>query len=156
MQKKLLKDVNGVEMRTGDIVEITGGYYKHDNGLYFVRHSPGDVSWRGSDYSLRRICKNGKLSKAINNINFWPIFVSTNSEYERMKAKEHNEKYAKIEIRKGIEKTYIIEHLQIEVDDYKKSLEMLESMYSSEYPESKRVASRIDFLEDVIARLKTE
>ena len=40
-------DKNGVEIKTGDIVEISGAYFKNDNGLYFVTHSPGDPTWSG-------------------------------------------------------------------------------------------------------------
>ena len=50
-------DKNGVEIKTGDIVEISGAYFKNDNGLYFVTHSPGDPTWSGRDYSLKRISK---------------------------------------------------------------------------------------------------
>lgn len=31
-------DKNGHEIKTGDIVEITGAYFKNDNGLYFVEY----------------------------------------------------------------------------------------------------------------------
>ena len=47
----MMLDKNGVEIRTGCIVEITGAYFKNDNGLWFVEHSPGDPSWCGSDRS---------------------------------------------------------------------------------------------------------
>ena len=55
-----MQDKNGIEMKTGDIVEITGAYFKNDNGLYFIDCSPGDPNWCGSDYSLKRISKSGK------------------------------------------------------------------------------------------------
>ena len=42
-------DKNGVEIRTGCIVEITGAFFKNDNGLYFVDRSPGDPSWCGQE-----------------------------------------------------------------------------------------------------------
>ena len=35
-------DKNGIEIKTGDVVEITGAYFKNDNGLYFVERSAGD------------------------------------------------------------------------------------------------------------------
>ena len=68
-----MQDKNGIEMKTGDIVEITGAYFKNDNGLYFIDCSPGDPNWCGSDYSLKRISKSGKISKAKKNLCFWPI-----------------------------------------------------------------------------------
>lgn len=53
-------DKNGVEIKTGDIVEISGAYFKNDNGLYFVTHSPGDPTWSGrrlqpeADFQIRQ------------------------------------------------------------------------------------------------------
>ena len=29
-------DKNGVEIRTGHIVKVTGAFFKNDNGLYYV------------------------------------------------------------------------------------------------------------------------
>lgn len=40
-------DKNGVEMKTGDIVRVSGAYFKNDNGLWFIERSPGDPSWCG-------------------------------------------------------------------------------------------------------------
>lgn len=57
-------DKNGIEIKTGMIVEIAGAFFKNDNGLYFVQASPGDPSWCGSDHSLKRISKSGKISTA--------------------------------------------------------------------------------------------
>lgn len=42
-------DNNGVELRAGCVVEITGAYFKNDNGFWFVEKAPGDPSWIGSE-----------------------------------------------------------------------------------------------------------
>ena len=55
-----MQDKNGIEIKTGDIVKISGAYFKNDNGLYFVTASPGDPSWCGSSHSLKRISKAGR------------------------------------------------------------------------------------------------
>ena len=47
-------DKNGVEILTGMVVEITGAYFKNDNGFWFVDNSPGDPSWFGSDQCLQK------------------------------------------------------------------------------------------------------
>lgn len=52
-------DKNGVEIRTGHIVKVTGAFFKNDNGLYYVEHSPGDPSWSGQDHCLKKVCKDG-------------------------------------------------------------------------------------------------
>ena len=59
-----MKDKNGIEIKTGMIVKISGAYFKNDNGLYYVDNSPGDPSWSGRDYSLHKISKAGKISTA--------------------------------------------------------------------------------------------
>ena len=56
-----MTDKNGKEIVTGDIVRITGAYFKTDNSLYFVERSPGDLNWNGDIYSLRKIGKKGKV-----------------------------------------------------------------------------------------------
>lgn len=92
-------DKNGVEMRTGDVVEITGAYFKNDNGLYFIDNSPGDPSWSGSDYSLKKISKTGKISRAKHNICFWPISIYINDSVKASEAREWNRNNAQIEVK---------------------------------------------------------
>ena len=67
-----MTDKNGVEMKTGDLVVITGGYFKADNGYFVVRHSPGDEHWCGRDHGLTRCSKKGKLSTGKYRTAFWP------------------------------------------------------------------------------------
>ena len=71
-------DKNGIEIKTGDVVRITGAYFKTDNALYFVEHSDGDLDWCGKDHCLLKIKRNGELSKAKNAVCFWPIMVTVN------------------------------------------------------------------------------
>lgn len=122
MQKKLLKDVNGVEMRTGDIVEITGGFFKRDNGFYFIERTPGDINWNGKDYLLKRICRNGSISKARDNIAFWPLSVMINDRFKKMEAKEHNEKHAKIEVIQNFNKKHVIDYFLDENERFKQRI----------------------------------
>lgn len=91
-------DKNGIELKKGDKVMITGAYFKNDNGLWRIEHAPGDPDWFGKDYSLRRLNKNGTDSKDKNNISFWPLCVFTNSWKQRIEAKAHNAEHAQIEV----------------------------------------------------------
>lgn len=93
-----MKDKNGIEIKTGMIVKISGAYFKNDNGLYYVDNSPGDPSWSGHDYSLHKISKTGKLSTAKRSICFWPISVFVNDPRKYAEAKEWNAKNAEIEV----------------------------------------------------------
>ena len=94
-----MTDKNNRTMKTGDVVEITGAYFKNDNGLYFVEHTPGDSNWSGRDHCLRRIKRNGELSTAKDNICFWPISAYVNSRDKRAAANEWNREHAEIEIK---------------------------------------------------------
>lgn len=94
-----MNDKNNRTMKTGDVVEITGAYFKNDNGLYFVEHTPGDPNWSGRDHCLRRIKRNGELSTAKDNICFWPISAFVNSRDKRAAANQWNQEHAEIEIK---------------------------------------------------------
>ena len=94
----LMKDKNGVEIKKGDVVVISGAYFKNDNGMWVVDHAPGDPGWYGSDYCLKKLNKNGSRSQAKHNICFWPIMISVNSYEKRWAAEAHNKKYAQIEV----------------------------------------------------------
>lgn len=95
-----MTDKNNRTMKTGDVVEITGAYFKNDNGLYFVEHTPGDPNWSGRDHCLRRIKRNGELSTAKDNICFWPISAYVNSRDKRAAANQWNREHAEIEIKR--------------------------------------------------------
>ena len=94
-----MTDKNNRPMKTGDVVEITGAYFKNDNGLYFVEHTPGDPNWSGRDHCLRRIKRNGELSTAKDNLCFWPISAFVNSRDKRAAANQWNQEHAEIEIK---------------------------------------------------------
>lgn len=96
-----MKDKNGVEIKTGMIVEISGAYFKSDNGLYYVEHSPGDPGWCGKDHCLKKISKAGKISKAKYNICFWPIMVTVSGP-KYYEAKRWNAENATIEVKPAL------------------------------------------------------
>ena len=85
-------------MKTGDVVEITGAYFKNDNGLFRVEHSPRDADWQGNDYSLIKLNKNGTESKSKYNICSWPLVVYVSGYKKRQAAKKHNAEHAKIRV----------------------------------------------------------
>lgn len=94
----VLKDKNGIEIRTGQIVKIEGSYFKSSNGNFKVIYSPGDSTWSGNDYCICKVNKNGSMSKSKDRTQFWPLMVTVSSREKRALAGEHNEKYATIEI----------------------------------------------------------
>lgn len=94
-----MMDKNGIEMKTGDIVEITGAFFKNYNGLYFIENSPGDPFWSGKDHCLKRITKAGKISKSKNNTCFWPIGIFVSDRAKRAQAIRWNKEHATIEVK---------------------------------------------------------
>lgn len=93
-----MKDRNGREIHTGDIVKITNAYFKQDNGTYLVIHSAGDAGWAGNGHSLTRIKQNGVLSTTKYRFGFWPLQTFIDSVNMREKADSWNKEHATIEI----------------------------------------------------------
>ena len=110
-------DKNGVELRTGQIVKITGAYFKNDNGLYFVTHSPGDPGWCGSNYSLTKISKAGKISKAKYNLCFWPIVSVVSDRWKAAEANAWNKEHAQIEVKTIKNMTEVAAYFQAKADE---------------------------------------
>ena len=113
-----MTDKNGIEIKTGAIVEITGAYFKNDNGLYYVANSPGDPNWCGADHSLHKISRAGKISKAKNNICFWPIFLTVNDRFKRAEAKRWNEENATIEVKTIPNMAEVVAHFIAEAEQF--------------------------------------
>ena len=111
-----MKDKNGREMKTGDIVRISGGFFKNSNGYYYIDRAPGDVSWCGNDYSLQRIRKNGTISTAKYSLEFWPLVTFCSDPYKRAAANEHNKTNATIEVIDTIDRNDIIRHFEEEAE----------------------------------------
>lgn len=103
-------DRNGVEIVTGMTVRITDAFFKNDNGLFLVAHSPGDPSWAGSDYSLHKIGRDGRMSTAKYNIAFWPLSACVSDRFKRLEANAWNRDHAQIEVVKIKNTGHLKEH----------------------------------------------
>lgn len=147
-------DKNGIEMKTGDIVRISGAYFKNDNGTYFVEHSPEDPTWTGKGHCLKKICRNGKLSTTKYNICFWPLASFVNSAEKRAAAKEHNAEHAEIEIITTIGRDHVKEHFEEMIADYQKMAEWEMWNFGEESERYKETCSRIEFMQKVVNRIK--
>lgn len=128
-------DKNGVEIKTGQIVEITGAYFKNDNGLYFVTRSPGDPGWCGSDYSLTKISKTGKISKAKYNLCFWPISVFVSDHFKAAEARTWNKEHAQIEIKSVKSMTEVVAYFQTKADELDDAIRYLSMNFGADHPE---------------------
>lgn len=110
-----MQDKNGIEMKTGMVVEIKNAFFKNDNGKYVIEHTPGDPTWCGKDYSLRRIKRNGELAKT-NPICFWPICTFVSDKFKNIEAKAWNTENATIEVLDFANMSPIADHFNEEAD----------------------------------------
>ena len=150
-----MKDINNVEIKLGDIVEIKGSCVKRDNGLYMVKHVPGQPNWSGSDVSLEKILKSGKMSKASYSVNSFPLVCYINDRQKSREIKEYNAKNATIEVRTDINNTYVLENLKEELESYKVQAERIK-MYNGEGKLYNEYLEIIEFYKNTIEKAETE
>ena len=128
-------DRNGVEIKTGDIVKVEGGFFKKDNGLFVVKNVPGDPSWSGSDISLTKISNGGKISKAKHRTAFFPIFVTVSDYFKRCEAKAWNEEHATIEVVQIKNMNEVKEHFENKITEAEKRIEWTKFNFGEKHPE---------------------
>ena len=144
-------DSVGREIKTGDVVEIKGAYFANENGLWFVERSPGDPSWLGDDYSLRKLCKNGKLSVGSKKITFWPLKIYTNCYEKRVLGNAWNDEHATISVVDGMDRRWIREHFETEANEMDRDLAWCDRNFGLESEDAQRVIRRQKFLRSVAA-----
>lgn len=147
-------DKNGIEIKTGDVVRITGAYFKTDNALYFVEHSDGDPDRCGKDHCLLKIKRNGELSKAKNAVCFWQIMVTVNGYEKYTTAKLWNKEHAQIEIVEGIDKTHIAEYFRDRAQQCDKWIERYTWDFGADSNSVKEQEQYKGFYNSVVARLE--
>lgn len=115
-------DKNGVELKAGMVVEITGAYFKNDNGFWFVENAPGDPSWYGSDCCLKKISKAGKISVAKHNICFWPISVFVSDRCKAAEADRWNKANAQIEVKAIKNMAEVVAHFEAKAEGLRETI----------------------------------
>lgn len=147
-------DKNGVEMKTGDIVAVSGAYFKNDNGLYFIERSPGDPSWCGESYSLKKLKRNGQPSTAKHNLCSWPIGIFTNSWEIRNLARAWNAEHAEIEVIPEMSGKAVAEHFEGMARELDKYIERETWDWGADHPDVLRNKKARNFYLSVAERLK--
>lgn len=149
-------DKNGTEIITGAIVEITGAYFKNDNGLYFVTSSPGDPSWCGSDHSLKRISKAGKISTAKYSHCFWPIGIFVSDRVKAAQARAWNKDHAEIEVKSVKDLSEVIAYFQERAESTRSYLKREVWDFGEESEVVKKDRAILAHYEAVVGRLSGE
>lgn len=148
-----MTDKNGVEICTGDVVRISGSYFKNANGLYFVRRSPGDAGWSGDSYGLTKISKAGKISKVRGNIGSWPLSTYVSSLAERAKAYAWNTEHAEIEVVQIANRAEIKAYFANEAERVKKYLQETIYDFGADSEDAKHEQAMIDHYDAIAASI---
>lgn len=146
-------DKNGTEITTGAIVEITGAYFKNDNGLYFVQASPGDTFWSGSDHGLKRISKAGKISTAKYSHCFWPIGIFISNRVKAAEARTWNKDHAQIEVKAVKDQSEVIAYFQEKADNLRAYIQREVWDWGEDAECVKRDRAMLENYEAVVGRL---
>ena len=148
-------DKNGIRINAGDIVQISGAYFKNDNGFYYVEQDGTNPGYLMDDtqVTLKKICRNGKISTAKNSICFFPIGVFVSDPKKRAAANEWNKKHATIEIVKGIDNSQVIEFFRKEAKKHREQ-EDYYNMRGYEWEHwGQKYAETAAWMESVVDRL---
>lgn len=149
-----MNDQNNVRIKTGDVVEITGAYFKNDNGLYFVQYAPGDPGWLGNYCSLRRVRKSGEISAAKYSLCSWPISTYVNDREKRAAADCWNLEHAKIEVKPIANRAHIAAHFAQEADSMSGQISYQEFNFGPDDPCVVELRTRQNFLYDLAASIQ--
>lgn len=142
-----------IELKTGDIVKIENAYFKSDNGLYFVTNCPGDVNWLGDNYYLKKICKNGKLSKAKYSTCFWPLCSYVNDRKKAAEANTWNKENATIAKIDNVNTAFIIEYFEGKVEEFKEKYNHNAMYYGEEYKHTIIAKNTLAHYQNIIKRM---
>lgn len=149
-----MTDKNGIEIKTGAIVEITGAYFKTDNGYYLVTASPGDPNWCGSDHSLTKISKAGKLSTAKYRHGFWPIGVFVSDHSKAAEARRWNEEHAQVEVVSVKDMAQVVAYFREKIEELQRDLHRVRWDFGEESELAQKDRAMIAHYEAVIAAIE--
>lgn len=144
------------QMKTGDIVRITGAYFKNDNGLYVVTRSPGDPSWSGDYYSLTKVGVSGKLSTAKYNLGSWPIMVMVSGGAKAAEAKAWNAAHAEIHPAAVKDMSGVIDYFRAQAEECREMVEHYSPYWGAGSIDIANYRSAQEFYEAVVSDLTGE
>lgn len=144
-------DCNNREIKIGDVVRVSGGYFKSSNGLFFVSD---DYFGQGGSVWLHRIKKNGEpCVNSATSTESWPLSSYCSDARKNRAARAHNAENAKIEIVDGVNTWHIAENFRKRAQEYRERAERARQNGWGEDEVSKSVQSAERF-ESAVARLE--
>lgn len=114
-----MQDKNGREIRTGDIVRVSGAYFKTSNGTFYVSNlDTGRTLW------LHRIKKNGEICMdTASSTQSWPLSSYCSDRRKNALAKEHNKEHAEIEVVDDVNTWHVAEHFRKQAQERQEAAE---------------------------------
>lgn len=113
------------EFKIGDIVEVSGGYFKVSNGLFIIEKirphfvenmRTGERVFDHNLYYLQGICKNGKIR---NRAEYFPLCNTISDYFRSMEAKNWNKKNARMSLATVKDMSYLIDHYKNKLEESK-------------------------------------
>lgn len=151
-------DKNGIRIQAGDIVRISGAYFKTDNAYYFVEQdgtNPGYVA-DDTEVTLKKICRNGKISTAKYSLAFFPLKSFTSDRTKNAAAEEWNKEHATIEIVHTVNNEQVIEWFEQQAKE-RREQEHYYSMRGYDWERwVKQYAEAAAWYESVVERMKSK
>lgn len=144
-------DCTGAQISTGDFCEISGAYFKTDNGLYLVTASEGDPITTGRGLTLHKCGKSGKLRTSGGTVAFWPLSSYCSDPRKNAAARAHNKENAQIK-RVTLPTWYAAEHFRNEAQEAAERVERYTRNGWNERDIEQATASR-DFYAGIADRL---
>lgn len=142
--------------KTGDIVEISGAFFKCDNGLFLVNKSYENPHYdcEKGEYAFLKISKNGKISKK--SCTLFPLRAFVNDAKKRVAANAWNKENVKIKLASVSDMSEVIAHFQEEEDNAAARAKNIAWDWGEDAPVVKMEKDAAEFYQGVVARLKSE
>lgn len=125
---------------TGDICEITGAYFKNDNGLWLVTASEGDPTTIGSGLTLHKLGKSGKLLESGSTVAFWPLKSFCSDRRKNAAARDHNREHAQIRCVNSVPTYYAAQYFRECAESAAERAENQEERGFADAPKTREIA----------------
>lgn len=144
------------EFKTGDIVEISGAFFKCDNGLFVVNRSYENPHYdcEKGEYAFLKISKNGKINKK--SCTLFPLRAFVNDAKKRVAANAWNKENVKIKKASVSDMSEVISHFQEEADNAAARAKNIAWDWGEDAPVVKMEKDAAEFYQGVVNRLKSE
>lgn len=145
-----------IEFKTGDIVEISGAFFKCDNGLFLVNKSYENPHYNceKGEYAFLKISKNGKINKK--SCTLFPLRAFVNDSKKRIAANSWNKENVKIKLASVSDKSEVIAYFQEEADNAAARAKNIAWDWGEDSSVVKMEKAAAEFYQDVVNRLKSE